>query len=111
MSKKNTNTAPAATAAVEETNVAETVTDNQAESKMDDTAPAATAAALQIPLVTSEVISSSATDPGVDARLVKVLINYPDGYKGRRFLKDGQQYEVSPESADIMIAKGIAEKV
>jgi hypothetical protein len=60
--------------------------------------------------VTSEVIRSSATDPGKDKRLVDIKISYPEGYKGTRHMKEGVVYEVSPETAEVLIKKGIAKK-
>lgn len=38
---------------------------------------------------------------------MKVQVKYPDGYEGARLLKEGVEYEVSPETADTYRAKGI----
>jgi hypothetical protein len=45
----------------------------------------------------------------VDAGLVKVLISYPEGYAGTKYLQNGKTYEVSKESADLFVSKGIGQ--
>lgn len=70
-----------------------------------------TAVEMELPLVTSQVTSSSATETVEDKRLVKVLINYPEDYKGKKFFKDGDIKSTSPESAEAFIKAGFATKV
>ena len=65
---------------------------------------------MSVTSVTAEVIRSSATNPGKDPRLVDVKITYPEDYKGKKFFKDGATVSMSPESADVLIKKGIASK-
>lgn len=43
--------------------------------------------------------------------VVKVRIQYPDNYTGNKRLKNGKVYEVSPATAEILIAKGIAKLI
>lgn len=38
---------------------------------------------------------------------MKIQVKYPDGYKGARRLKEGVDYEVSPETAEMYRTKGI----
>lgn len=60
------------------------------------------------PFVTSTVIKSSYTQPAEDNRLVTVIANYPKDYKGKKFLENGKEYKVSPESARKFVEMGIA---
>lgn len=39
---------------------------------------------------------------------VLVLINYPEGYEGKRHHKDGETYPMSIETANLLVKKGIA---
>lgn len=91
---------------LEETQVTETAETIEAAEESESSA-----VTVEVPAVTSTVISSSATPAEEDTRLVKVLVKYPEEYKGRRILKDGKEYSVSPESAAVFIKKGIASKI
>lgn len=58
--------------------------------------------------VTTHIISSSATPPQEDKRMVKVLIKYPEEYKRKKYFKDGQVVSASPETAAEFVKRGIA---
>jgi hypothetical protein len=61
---------------------------------------------------TGTVLSvASSKSEEVDTSLVKVLVSYPEGYTGGRYMTDGQEYSVSLETANLFIEKGIATKV
>jgi hypothetical protein len=47
----------------------------------------------------------------VDIRLIKILVKYPTDYKGKKMLVNDKEYDVSQETADILVGKGIAEKL
>jgi|GEM_PF-4820106 len=40
--------------------------------------------------------------------LIKVEISYPKEYEGPKLMHEGREYNVSPETAEILINKGIA---
>lgn len=88
-----------------QTEPAKNVGDEQAQSKVSGVE------LIAVPLVTSQVIRSSYTEPVEDHRLVKVLVKYPEGYKGTRYMNNGQEYKVSRESAGQFVKQGIAEIV
>ena len=76
--------------------------------------PAAVEAAEPMAHTTGVALSVSLTpDYGTphDDRLVKVEISYPKDFKGTKYFKDGDIKEVSPETAELFIQKGIATKL
>ena len=58
--------------------------------------------------VTSAVLSSSATKDNHNNGLTKVVIKYPDDYKGAKHFKDGDEKYMSKESAALFVGRGIA---
>lgn len=58
--------------------------------------------------VLSTVISTARLNTDRDPNIVEVIINYPDGYTGTRFFKNGDVKEVSKEGAADFVKKGIA---
>lgn len=56
-------------------------------------------------------IRSSATEQLPDPRMVKIKVGYPEDYKGKKMLVDGKEYDVSPETADVLVGKDIAERL
>lgn len=44
----------------------------------------------------------------VKNNMVKVHIKYPKDFKGTKFLKDGDEKEMAPETADHLVKVGIA---
>lgn len=53
-------------------------------------------------------LDASQYQPHADANVVKVKIQYPEDYKGKKFFADGVVQEVSKETAGIFLEKGIA---
>lgn len=53
---------------------------------------------------------STGNEPGVDTSLVQILIEYPEGYAGQKHMTNGKVYDVSPETAELLISRGIATK-
>lgn len=49
--------------------------------------------------------------PAHDANARFVIISYPKDFSGRRFFEDGKRYEMSKESADDVVKKGIGKIV
>jgi len=66
---------------------------------------------LEVGVASVAVISSSATPVEKDPNTVTIRVKYPENYKGKKYLAEGQEYTVSPESAEALITQGIAEKV
>lgn len=68
---------------------------------------------IEMPAVKISVdhIRSSYTEPEEDPRLVKVIVEYPENYKDKKYLKDKQEYKVSPETADRFEKLGIAKRI
>lgn len=60
--------------------------------------------------VTVESISSSQTEQVEDARMVKVTATYPKDWQGDRHLVEGRTYPMSPETADMLVSKGLAKR-
>ena len=87
------------------------IADNSAEEVAVAAEEKPAVATVEVPAVTSTVISSSATPEVEDTRMVKILVKYPDGYKGRKILKEGIEYSVGAEAAETFINKGIASKI
>lgn len=62
-------------------------------------------------VVSVQAISSSASENLEDHRLVTVVAAYTDSYKGARPLEEGKQYKMAPETADLLVQKGMAKLV
>lgn len=61
--------------------------------------------------VTVDLIRSSYTDPVEDNRLIKMKVSYPENFKGKKYMKDGDLIAVSPESAERFEKLGLAKKI
>jgi hypothetical protein len=59
---------------------------------------------------TSVVISSSHPVP-VDHSLVTVKVSYPENFKGKKYMAEGKEYQVSAQSAQMFVELGIAQIV
>jgi hypothetical protein len=79
----------------------------------ESTPSASTEPVFKLPEVgaTAEVIRSSYTQPAADSRLVKMLVGYPKDFKGKKYMKDGENIEVSHEAADKFESMGIAKRI
>jgi hypothetical protein len=58
--------------------------------------------------VLSTVIATAKPNTGRDPNIVDIVINYPEGYTGQKFFKEGEVKEISKEGAEHLIKKGIA---
>lgn len=76
------------------------------EAKIVELEKAATKPTKNLVQSTSATISVASNEPQ-KSTLVKIVVEYPEGFEGQKTCPEGER-EVSPETAEIYVSKGIA---